>query len=453
MTHDKLPPQAIDLEEAVLGSIMNDRLALLEVSNTIQEHHFYKPQHELIYKAMLSLADKNSPIDMLTVTNHLKESGNLEAAGGVYVIAELARQSIQTSQLAFHAHVILEKWIKRKMIQISSETMSECYNDYDVFEISDKTLKQLEETLKFSDKNEIKIVGKVLREVEEERKNKTDDYLPTGFSSFDKLIAGAKEGQLIIVGGRPGMGKSAFILEVARRVASTSPVLLFSLEMMSSEIVKRMESQIAKISVKNIENDTLSREQEQRYKEASNEIRNSHLYIDDTSSLNIQQLKLKAQRIKSQHGLSCIIVDYLQLCTATGVSNREQEISTISRSLKNLAKDLKVPVFALSQLSRALESRSDKRPQLSDLRESGAIEQDADKVIFLYRTKYYDNTINKDIVEVIAAKNRQGGVGSVNFEFIDYCTAFNETDEVLQDYKPLAPLKHDPFEEREYTPF
>jgi replicative DNA helicase len=314
-------------------------------------------------------------------------------------------------------------------------------------------LKQLEETLKFSDKNEIKIVGKVLREVEEERKNKTDDYLPTGFSSFDRLIAGAKDGQLIIVGGRPGMGKSAFILEVARRVASTSPVLLFSLEMMSSEIVKRMESQIAKISVKNIENDTLSRDQEQRYKEAANEIRNSHLYIDDTSSLNIQQLKLKAQRIKSQHGLSCIIVDYLQLCTASGVSNREQEISTISRSLKNLAKDLKVPVFALSQLSRALESRSDKRPQLSDLRESGAIEQDADKVIFLYRPKYYDKTIDKDIVEVIAAKNRQGGIGSVNFEFIDYCTAFNETDEVLEDYKSLAPLKHDPFEKDEYAPF
>lgn len=437
--NSRILPNALELEEVVLGACLIQKEAFNDIANLLEPKHFYKHPNQLIFEAFKEMNFNNVQIDMLTTVEHLKTKGKLAEAGGGHYVVSLTDKVSSSAHIVTHALIIIQKYVQRELITISHETQIKCYEDNDVFEVSEQLLSQLDNVLKFVDTKPTRSVLEVLDAVRKERKENKAVQLYTGFESMDKLTAGIKAGQLVILAGRPGMGKTAFALQLARQIAENNNILFFTLEMMSEELIKRLESQVSGVSAFKIENNLLDRYEAEILNEAQRKIMKLKLHIDDTSALNIQRLKLKAQRIKNKFGLGCIIVDYLQLCTVNGANNREQEVSIISRTLKEIAKELKVPVIALSQLSRAVETRTDKRPQLSDLRESGAIEQDADKVLFLYRDKYYkQKEMSKDEadqfddnVELICAKNRQGATGKVNFMFTDYLTSFEETDKTI----------------------
>jgi replicative DNA helicase len=439
----KILPNAVELEEVVLGACLLEKQAYNDIANILEPKHFYKTSNQLIYECYKEMHFNNIQIDMLTLVEQLKTKGKLIEVGGVMYVAELTNRVSGSAHIVSHALIIVQKYVQRELIAISHETQSKCYEDKDVFEVSEQLLSQLDNVLKFVDNKPTRSVLEVLETVRKERKENKAVQLYTGFGSMDKLTSGLKSGQLIVLAGRPGMGKTAFALQLAKQIAENENILFFTLEMMSEELIKRLEAQVSGVSAFKIENNLLDRFEEELLNEAQRKIMKLKLHIDDTSALNIQKLKLKAQRVKNKYGLGCIIVDYLQLCTVTNANNREQEVSVISRTLKEISKELKVPVIALSQLSRAVETRTDKRPQLSDLRESGAIEQDADKVLFLYRDKYYkQKEMSKeeaeqidDVVELICAKNRQGATGKVNFIFTDYLTRFEETEKSIINIK------------------
>ncbi|MCB0564341.1 MAG: replicative DNA helicase [Phaeodactylibacter sp.] len=443
----KVQPQAIPLEEAVLGALMLDKDALSIVLDILRAESFYLDAHQLIYKSMLRLFEKSQPVDLLTVTEELKKTGELEAAGGPYYLVELSNKVASAANIEYHARIIAQKFVQRELISVSTKIIRDAYEDTtDVFNLLDDAEQGLfaiaQQNLSRGFESMSSLAAKAQKQIEELR-HKEDGLtgVPTGFTELDRLTSGFQRSDLIILAARPGMGKTAMTLSLAKNAASDfgKPVAIFSLEMSALQLAQRVISMEAEISGMKMRNGQLEEYEWQQLNAALERISEVPMYIDDTPGINIFELRAKARRLKMQHDIDLIIIDYLQLMSGGGDNqrgNREQEVSAISRALKGLAKELNVPVIALSQLSRAVEVRGGtKRPQLSDLRESGSIEQDADIVAFIYRPEYYDILEDeegqslKGVAEVIIAKHRHGELKTIKLRFTGEFARFSDLDD------------------------
>jgi replicative DNA helicase len=439
----KLPPQAPELEQAVLGALMLERNAVNEAIDILQPESFYVDAHQRIFSTIKDLFGADQPIDILTVTEALKKKGELDVVGGPFYISQLTNKVASSANVQYHARIISQKHILRELIRISADTMRDAYEDSaDVFDLLDKTENGLYTSgnLKRNYEPMSDLIKGAIDQIES-AKNKTGGVsgVPTGFVNLDKLTAGWQRSDMIIVAARPAMGKTAFVLSMARNIAveHKRAVAVFSLEMSSTQLVTRLIASEAGISSEKLRKGDLTDAEFTILHQHISKLDQAPIFIDDTPALNIFEFRAKARRLKSQHNVDLIIIDYLQLMSAGGDNrggNREQEISSISRSIKSIAKELDIPIIALSQLSRAVETRGgDKRPMLSDLRESGAIEQDADIVCFLYRPEYYkifedEHGSTLGVGEVIVAKHRNGAIDSVRLRFISELAKFADLE-------------------------
>lgn len=445
----KIPPQAIDMEEAVLGALMLEKNALTAVIDILHPESFYKEAHQKIFKVIHQLFHSAEPVDILTVTHALKKAGELELVGGAFYITQLTNRIASAANIEFHARIILQKFIQRELIRISSETIKSAYEDTsDVLKMLDDAERNLfaiaEGNIRRNYESMSSLISKAIKEIEVAAKQTQGiTGVPCGFTELDRVTAGWQKSDLIIIAARPGMGKTAFVLSLTANAAIkfNIPVAFFSLEMSSIQLVNRLISAQTEISSENIKKGQLADYQWEQLNNKIVPLTNAPIYIDDTPALSIFELRAKCRRLVAEKKVQLIIIDYMQLMVAgtdNRSGNREQEISTISRSLKAIAKELEVPIICLSQLSREVEKRGNvKRPQLSDLRESGAIEQDADMVMFIYRPEYYGLTEDENgmstqnTAEIIVAKNRNGSLKSVNLKFIGQYTKFAD----LEDYE------------------
>jgi len=445
----KIPPQAVDLEEAVLGAMMIDKKGVDDVIDIIHSDAFYKPAHQFIYEAIFKLFENSEPIDLLTVSNQLRKDEKLEAVGGDFYLINLSQKVSSAAHIEFHARIILQKFIQRRLITISSEIITNSYDEtVDVFDLLDEAETKLfditQGNLKKSSETSQNLVTQALKKIEEISNTEGMSGVASGFSKLDGLTSGWQPSDLVIIAARPGMGKTAFVMSMAKNMAIdfNLPVAIFSLEMSSVQLITRMISSETGISSEKLRKGNLETYEWEALNVKVKNLSNAPVFIDDTPSLSVFDLRAKARRLVSQHDVRIIIIDYLQLMTAgtnsKGTGNREQEISMISRNLKALAKELNVPVIALSQLSRAVETRGgSKRPLLSDLRESGAIEQDADIVSFIYRPEYYgltewddeERTPCEGQAEFIVAKHRNGGLENIKMKFIGRLAKFTNLEE------------------------
>jgi len=435
----KIPPQALDFEEAVLGALMLEKNALTAVIDILQPEVFYKQSHQKIFKAIQDLFASTEPIDILTVSNRLKSEGVLDEVGGAYYITQLTNRVASSANIEFHARILLQKYVQRELIRVSSETIKDAFEDgTDVFELLDQAEQQLFDISENNFRRESHDMQSLVREsiAEIEAAKNSEGSLrgvPSGFTDLDRLTAGWQKSDLVVIAARPGMGKTAFALSMARNAAmAKKAVAVFSLEMSAVQLTTRLISSEAEITSNKLKRGDLAEHEWEQLNTRVKALVEAPIFIDDTPALSIFELRAKCRRLKEQHNIELIVVDYIQLMRAgDGAGNREQEISTISRSLKALAKELNVPVLVLSQLNRSVETRGgSKKPQLSDLRESGAIEQDADMVIFIYRPEYYDILEDEqggDMTgkgEIIIAKHRNGALDSVTLRFIGQYTKF-----------------------------
>lgn len=450
MMFGKVPPQAKDLEEAILGAIMLEKGAFGVVAEILKANCFYVETHQRIFAAMQSLVQKNMAIDMLTVVEELRAREELDLVGGPYVVAKLTNAVVSSANIEVHARIVLQKFIQRELIRISGEIIGDAYEEgTDVFDLLDLAESKLFEiTNNHLRKNFDDIATVLMKTVEriEDMRNRQEDItgVPSGFETLDKVTYGWQATDLIILAARPSVGKTAFALNLARSAAlnaqKPTPVALFSLEMSAGQLVTRILSAQSEIPLEKITRGRLEpHEMTQLFKKGVEPLQKAPIFIDDTAALNIFELRAKCRRLKTKHNVGLIIIDYLQLMSGSGDSrsNREQEISRISRDLKGLAKELQVPIIALSQLSREVEKRKEgaKIPQLSDLRESGAIEQDADMVMFLYRPDYYEMTqdqngeVNKGDTYVKIAKHRNGSLETIKLRATLSIQRFEEADD------------------------
>ena len=437
LSDGKIPPQAIDLEEAVLGAMLIDEKGVNEIIELLSPEVFYKRSHQLIYESVERLFRESEPIDLLTVSADLKKNKNFESAGGDFYLISLSQKVSSSAHIEFHSRIILQKYIQRKLITISNEIIQKSYNEStDVMDLLDEAESKLYDVaqgnIKTSTESAQNLVIRAKTRIEEIAKQEGLSGVSTGFEKLDKLTSGWQPSDLVIVAARPGMGKTALALSMARNISVQQkiPVAFFSLEMSSVQLITRLISSETGLSSDKLRTGKLADHEWQQLNIKVSDLESAPLYIDDSPSLTIFELRAKARRLASSHGIKLIIIDYLQLMnigSSNKAGNREQEISTISRNLKALAKELDIPVIALSQLSRAVETRGGtKRPILSDLRESGAIEQDADIVSFLYRPEYYGITEWDDDMktpsegqgEFIVAKHRNGALDSIKLKFI-----------------------------------
>lgn len=439
----KLPPQATDLEEAILGALMLEKNALTAVVEFLRAEHFYTEQHREIYTSIIDLFKSSEPVDMRTVVAQLRKNGKLEVVGGAYYIAELTSKVSSAANIEYHARIIIEMAIKRDLIQIASQIHHDAYEDTtDVFELLDKTEQNIfqisDANLRKNYDNMKSLMYRAIQELQE-KKNHKDGLtgVPSGFSRLDRVTSGWQKSDLVIIAARPGMGKTAFVVSALRNAAVefNFPVAIFSLEMASLQLVNRLISAEAELESEKIKKGNLADYEWTQLVSKTNRLSSAPIFIDDTPGLSILELRAKCRRLKAEHNIQIIVIDYLQLMKGEAGGNREQEIASISRALKGIAKELNVPVLALSQLSRGVETRGgDKRPQLSDLRESGSIEQDADIVMFLYRPEYYKISVDEDgmptqgMAEVIIAKHRNGSLENVKLKFIGKYTKFADYD-------------------------
>ncbi len=440
----RLPPQAVDLEEAVLGALMLEKSPVNDVIDVLKPESFYKEAHQKIYEAIYELFGESEAIDILTVTQKLRSKGELEIAGGPYYISQLTNRVASAAHAESHARIIAQKYILRELIGISSKVIQKAYDETtDVFELLDEAESGLFSVAEGNIRKNYDKMSTLIKQAAEEIEiamNRDDGVsgVPTGFTALDRVTSGWQRSDMIVIAARPGMGKTAFVISMARNVAVefNQGVAIFSLEMSSLQIVNRLISGEAEIPAEDIRKGNFTQEKFNHLFEKTKKLAEAPIFIDDTPGLSVFELRAKCRRLKQQHNISLIIIDYLQLMSAGGSGgNREQEISTISRSIKEIAKELDVPIIALSQLSRSVETRGgDKRPMLSDLRESGAIEQDADIVSFIYRPEYYqmetwpDETPCAGQGEIIIAKHRNGSLEDVRLKFIGKFAKFDNLD-------------------------
>ena len=445
LSDGKIPPQAIDLEEAVLGAMLIDEKGVNEIIELLSPEVFYKRSHQLIYESIERLFRESEPIDLLTVSADLKKNKNFEPAGGDFYLISLSQKVSSSAHIEFHSRIILQKYIQRKLITISNEIIQKSYNEStDVMDLLDEAESKLYDVaqgnIKTSTESAQNLVIRAKARIEEIAKQEGLSGVSTGFEKLDKLTSGWQPSELVIIAARLGMGKTALALSMARNISVQQkiPVAFFSLEMSSVQLITRLISSETGLTSDKLRTGKLADHEWQQLNIKVSDLESSPLFIDDSPSLTIFELRAKARRLASSHGIKLIIIDYLQLMnigSSNKAGNREQEISTISRNLKALAKELDIPVIALSQLSRAVETRGGtKRPILSDLRESGAIEQDADIVSFLYRPEYYGITEWDDEMktpsegqgEFIVAKHRNGALDSIKLKFIPNLGKFED---------------------------
>lgn len=436
----RIPPHSMEAEQSVLGSMLLDKEAVAVAIEQLKGEDFYSDAHKEIFEAILILYDRGKPIDLVTLVEELRQRGTLDAVGGVAYVTDLSMAVPSTANIQHYVNIVEEKCILRRLIQASNEILKVSYEGQQelelildlaekmIFNISQKRTTQGFEPIK-------EILLTAYEKIEELSKNKGKiTGVPTGFKDFDLKTSGLNPSDFVLVAGRPSMGKTSFVLNIAQYAAihANIPVGIFSLEMAKDQLVQRMLSSEANVELQKIRTGDLTESEWIKLVQSARPLSQAPIFIDDTPGLTVTQMRSKARRLKMEHGLGMIIIDYLQLMSGSGrVENRQQEISEISRSLKALARELQVPVVTLSQLSRAPEARTDHRPMLSDLRESGAIEQDADLVAFLYRDEYYNpDTEKKNIAEVIIAKQRNGPTGTVELVWLGQFTKFANYEKI-----------------------
>lgn len=439
----KVPPQAVDIEEAVLGALMLEKDAVITVMDILKEDSFYQDTNRKIFAAIAQLASAQKPVDILTVTELLRSRNELDEVGGAYYITQLTSKVPSAAHVEYHARIIAQKYIQRELIMAASEIQKRAFDESidvkdlldfseaSIFKISEGNIKKSSVILK-------RLLEEALNLIEEAGKREDNlSGIPSGFSALDRLTSGWQKSDLVILAARPSMGKTAFVLSMARNMAVDykQPLAFFSLEMSSIQLVNRLIVSETEISSEHIRNGKLSKDEWKKLESNLTGLSEAPLYIDDTPALSIYEFRSKCRRLKEEADIQCVIIDYLQLMTGPPETrgNREQEVSIISRSLKGVAKELSVPIIALSQLNRSVETRSgDKRPQLSDLRESGAIEQDADIVSFIHRPEYYGITEDAQgvslvgMAEIIIAKHRNGALDDIRLRFQNQFAKFSE---------------------------
>lgn len=444
----KLPPQALELEDSVIGALMIEKEAYATVADLLSPESFYNDQNRYIYEAIRALAARDLPIDMLSVAEKLRNQGTLEEAGGTIRLSELTRRVASTAHLRYHAQIVAQKATARDLIAMAAKIEEEAYDEtQDIEEVLQRAEAGVFEIGQRAQKREVTQIDPVIAIAIERMDNAALNEsnisgIPSGFDALDKVTSGWQKSDLIVIAARPAMGKTAFVLSMAKNIALNyhHPVAIFSLEMSNVQLVNRLIMNVCEIEGDKIKTGRLSQDEHQRLNSKINELYGAPIYIDDTASLSVLELRSKARKLVREHQIELIIVDYLQLMNAQGMyfGSREQEISIISRNLKELAKELDLPIIALSQLNRGVESRSGnegKKPQLSDLRESGAIEQDADMVCFIHRPEYYhfytDEKTGKDLrglAEIIIAKHRSGATAEVFLRFRTELAKFQNED-------------------------
>lgn len=448
--YGRIQPQARELEEAVLGALMIEKDAYSQVSEILRPESFYDHVHQLIYEAITGLAVRQEPVDILTVTEQLRKTGHLEEVGGPFYITQLSSKVASSAHIEYHARIIAQKFLARELITFTSNVQSKAFDEtMDVDDLMQEAEGKLFEISQQNMKKDYTQINPVIAEAYQllqKAAARTDGLsgLESGFAGLDKMTSGWQNSDLVIIAARPAMGKTAFVLSMARNIAvnSKNPVALFSLEMSNVQLVNRLIVNVCEIPGEKIKSGQLLPYEWQQLDIKLKELIDAPLYVDDTPSLSVFELRTKARRLVREHGVRIIIIDYLQLMNASGMSfgSRQEEVSTISRSLKGLAKELNIPIIALSQLNRGVESREGaegKRPQLSDLRESGAIEQDADMVCFIHRPEYYKifqgekGEDYRGMAEIIIAKHRNGATGDVLLRFKGEFARFQNPDEEM----------------------
>jgi replicative DNA helicase len=434
----KLPPQHLEAEQSILGGILIENEAINRVTEILDPDDFYRDTHRKIFNALINLSERDEPADLITLTNELRKSDQLDSIGGASYLASLIDSVPTAANIQYYARIVKEKAILRKLIQTSTEIITQSYEDRGdvegfldeaeraIFDISEKRMRPSFYPIREIVKESFATIEKLFR------KKEAVTGVPSGFRELDRMTAGFQPSDLIIIAGRPSMGKTAFCLDVAEYAAIDNkiPVAIFSLEMSKEQLVIRMLCSQANVEGTRLRTGYLNESDWPKLTIAAGRLSESPIYIDDTAALSVLELRAKARRLKSDHGLGMVIVDYLQLMKGRSrVESRQQEISEISRSLKALAKELNIPVIAVSQLSRKTEERTGNRPQLSDLRESGAIEQDADLILFIYRDEVYnrsEDNPNRGKAEVIIGKQRNGPIGKIDLAFLDRFTSFKD---------------------------
>ncbi|MDQ0220959.1 replicative DNA helicase [Peribacillus cavernae] len=441
---DRIPPQNIEAEQAVLGAIFLEPSSLTLTSEILIPEDFYRSTHQKIFNVMINLNDLGKAVDLITVTEDLAASRNLEEVGGVSYLSELAGSVPTAANIEYYARIVEEKSLLRRLIRTATNIAQEGYSREDEVESllgeaerNIMEVAQRKNTGAFQNIKDVLVKTYDNIEVLTNRKGEVTG-IPTGFAELDRMTAGFQRNDLIIVAARPSVGKTAFALNIAQNVATKTEenVAIFSLEMGAEQLVMRMLCAEGNINAQNLRTGSLTDEDWRKLTMAMGSLSNAGIYIDDTPGVRIGDIRSKCRRLKQEQGLGMILIDYLQLIQGNGRSgeNRQQEVSEISRSLKALARELQVPVIALSQLSRGVEQRQDKRPMMSDIRESGSIEQDADIVAFLYRDDYYDKeSENKNIIEIIIAKQRNGPVGTVSLAFVKEYNKFVNLERRFDD--------------------
>jgi replicative DNA helicase len=432
----KIPPQNLEAERAVLGSILVDNEAIYGVMELIEPSSFYQPSHRLIFSTMLELSERGQPIDIITLSDRLRSAGSLDQAGGPDYIPSLADEVPTSAGVNNYAKIVKEKAILRRLIETATEIVQDCFDTPgEVDQLLDEAERRMfavsEQRIQSGFLSMREIVKSSFKTIESlYEKKETVTGVATGYKDIDDLTSGLQSSDLVIIAGRPSMGKTAFALNVAQNAALVHGkiVALFSLEMAKEQLVMRMLCSEARVNAHSLRSGFLSQTDWPKLTTAAGRLADANIFIDDSPAISAMEMRAKTRRMKADKGLDLIIVDYLQLMSGrTRSDNREQEISEISRSLKALAKELSVPVVALSQLNRGVESRHDKRPILADLRESGAIEQDADVIIFIYRDEVYNkDSMEKGVAEIIIGKQRNGPVGTRKLTWLDKYTRFED---------------------------
>jgi replicative DNA helicase len=440
----RMPPHNMEAEQSVLGCMLLDKESVATATDFLKAEDFYAEAHKEIFESMLDIYDHGDPVDLVTVTEQLRQRGTLEAVGGVAYISDLSMVVPSTANIRYYVSIVEEKSILRRLISVCNEIIKQSYEAREELDLiidhAEKSIFQITQRNTSSDFEPIKtVLLETYARIEEMSKNKGRIIgIPTGFTDFDQKTSGLQPSDFILVAARPSMGKTSFVLNIAQHAAlhENVPVAIFSLEMSREQLVQRMLSSEANVELQKIRTGDLDEREWIKLVEAAGPLSQAPIYIDDTPGISAMEIRSKARRLKMEKGLGIIIIDYLQLMTGRGrVENRQQEISEISRSLKALARELSVPVVTLSQLSRAPEARTDHRPMLSDLRESGAIEQDADVVVFIYRDEYYNpDTEKKNIAELIISKQRNGPTGTVELVWLGQFTKFANYDKTHQEY-------------------
>jgi replicative DNA helicase len=437
-TEGRVPPQAMDIEAAVIGAMLLEKDAIAKAIEVLDDTAFYKPAHQSIYRAMMALFERSEPVDLITLTEELRRNGDLEKIGGEYYLTELTTKVSSAANVEYHAHIVLERALMRQLIHSSSEVINRAYSETEdalglldeaeqkIFDISEQRMKKSFVSMNTAVHKTMDLLQSI------HGKHSGVTGVPSGFADLDSLTGGFQPSDLIIIAGRPSQGKTAFALSIARNasVMHDFPIGMFSLEMSTQQLVMRLMCAEARVDAHKVRTGRLPEDEWKKLSTSVGRLYKAKMFIDDTPGLAVLELRAKARRLKVEHNIGLIVVDYLQLMQGPRNSqSREQEISAISRSLKALAKELNLPVIALSQLNRSVESRNDKRPALSDLRESGAIEQDADVVMFVHRPEMFgiqeqDGEATEGLAEIIIGKQRNGPTDTVKLQFIKQYARF-----------------------------